>query len=275
MIRKIKKSLLAIIARVQQLRKPLHLEFILTDHCNLNCKGCTHYSPLAPAEYTDFELLKRSMHHLGRIGAKGIERIFLIGGEPLLYPRLTEAIAEARAAFPNARLHIFTNGLLLPRMNEDFWEACRKAQAIISLTRYPVNFDYDAVLDLIRRQGVAAETFGDRSRPGSFFRFGLDPEGKRNPRESHLFCYNFGCLSVIGNKLYPCSTSGCVSHLNRYFNTRFTHTEGDSLTVDAIRSIAEIKRFRNHAVPFCRYCIVPYPEVAYSKSGKDISEWVD
>lgn len=255
-------------------REPLRLEFVLTDYCNLNCKGCTHYSPLAPKEFADLDVLSRSMRQLGRVADGKIDKAYLIGGEPLLYPRLTEAMAEMRKAFPKTRLYIFTNGIALPKMPPEFWAECRKQRFTIAITRYPVKFDYDAVTELCRQQDVVCEVFGDRSMADSFFRFALDPEGRQNPRKSHFKCYNFGCLTVIGDRLFPCSISACVGHLNNACETHFRHTPADWLPVDSITSVSQIKALRDNPVPFCRYCILPPSAVKYAPSRREACEWM-
>ena len=48
-------------------RMPMRLEFVVTDYCNLNCRGCTHYSPLAPREFEQLERLSLSMKQLAGI----------------------------------------------------------------------------------------------------------------------------------------------------------------------------------------------------------------
>jgi hypothetical protein len=35
-----------------------YLEHHIVDHCNLNCIGCSHFSPLAEKWFEDFETFK-------------------------------------------------------------------------------------------------------------------------------------------------------------------------------------------------------------------------
>ena len=256
-------------------RQPLHLEFILSDYCNLNCKGCGHYSSLAEKEFVTLEQLERNASHLGRVAAGGINSVYLIGGETLLYPHLPEAMAILRRYFPNISVKLFTNGLMLPRMSDEFWESARQYDVEIAITRYPIAFDYDSAENLCRSKGVKHSVYGDRGKEGSFFRFALDPEKKQNGRISHFKCFNRGCLSVVGDRLYPCSMSACVEHLNKACGTDFRHLKGDWINVYDIRSVAEIKKLRDKPVPFCSYC-KPNPQpTPYGPSRRSVSEWVD
>jgi len=254
--------------------RPLRLEFVVTDYCNLNCVGCTHYSPLAAKEFEPLEQLERNMSHLSEVCRGQIRQLYLIGGETLLYPWLKDAMRMLRRYFPDGELSIFTNGLMLPRMDEEFWQLCRELDFVIALTRYPVKFDYDAVERLCRDNRVRHTVFDDRSMADSFFRFALDPAKKQNGRLSHFKCYNRGCLSVVGDRLYPCSISGCVSHLNKAHGTKFEHCDGDWLNVADITDVSQIKRLRDRKVPFCDYCVYPITSVKYAPSKREASEWV-
>lgn len=254
--------------------EPLRVEFVLSDFCNLNCRGCTHYSPLAKKEFVALDVLERSMRIIGSRCGDGLESAYLIGGEPLLYPHLTAAMRALRENFPTQKLYIFTNGIALPRMDAEFWEAARQLDIILAVTRYPIKFDYDKVLELCVEQRVKTEVFADRGDDNSFFRYLLDPSKKQNARVSHFKCYNRGCLSVIGDRVYPCSISACVTHLNRACGTDFRHEKGDWIDVDKLRDAADLKRLRDTPVPFCAYCILPPESAPYGPSARKASEWV-
>lgn len=256
-------------------RMPLRLEFVLSDYCNLNCKGCTHYSPLAVKEFESIETLERDAGHLGGAVGNDISEVYLIGGETLLYPHLPEAMDILRKHFPQCRISLFTNGLLLPRMDNRFWEAVRRNKIVIAMTIYPIPFDYEAAKELCVRQGAEYSIFGDRRTEGSFLRFGLDPTKSQNGRMSHFKCFNRGCISIVDGKVYPCSISACVKHLNRACGTDFKHMPGDWLDVADITSAKQIKKLRDRAVPFCSYCH-PNPTVTeYGPSKRDKHEWTD
>lgn len=256
-------------------KSPLRVEFVVTDHCNLNCKGCTHYSPLAPDEMEDFAILERNIMHIGKTCGADIAAAYLIGGETLLYPRLCEAMRALRRGFPQSRLYVFTNGIALPRMSDEFWDTCRSEGIVLAVTRYPIKIDYDRIIELCHEKGVETEVFGDRSMADSFFRFALDPTKSQNRRMSHFKCYNRGCISVIGDRIYPCSISACVGHLNKACGTKFEHTRGDYLTVTDVTCADRLKRLRDRPVPFCGYCINPPSTVTYGPSRRAKEEWVE
>jgi len=256
---------------------PLRIEFDVTDICNLNCKGCTHYSSLSQREYEDLPQLENSMRLLSSIkGHRHIKDIYIIGGETLLYPSLKEAMSMARHYFPWTNISIFTNGLMLPKMDDMFWELCRSMNINIAITRYPINFDYDQVQQLCHDKNVTYNVFGDRGVEGSFFRFSLDPQKRQNRWLSHFRCYSFGCLTVKGDKLFPCSISACVNHLNRHSGYKFNWLPNDYLLINDSNqlNIYKILKLRNLPVPFCAYCKKAQPTI-YESSKRVKSEWID
>ena len=254
---------------------PMRLEFVVTDYCNLNCRGCTHYSPLAAKEFAPLEELEQSMKRLAGICGDKVKKVYLIGGETLLYPRLTEAMEALRKHFGTQRLFIFTNGIALPKMSDEFYATAKRLGFIMAVTRYPIKFDYDKVIADVRARGIEVEVYGDRSMTDSFFRFALDPKGKQNGLISHFKCFNRGCMSIVGDRLYPCSISACVGHLNKACGTAFKHLDGDYLHIPSITSYSQIQRLRDRPVPYCRYCIYPVDEVRYGPSKRLKEEWVE
>ncbi|MDE6309900.1 MAG: radical SAM protein, partial [Muribaculaceae bacterium] len=123
-------SKIATVVRLYRQRRttPLRLEINLTQACNLNCCGCTHYSPLAPADdAVEPGVVERTLRHLSQVkGINKVEHLYLIGGETLLYPHLEDVIAQVRRYFPVTPISLFTNGIMLPRMKDSFWQACQQ-----------------------------------------------------------------------------------------------------------------------------------------------------
>jgi len=113
-----------------------YVELHLADHCNLNCKGCTHFSPIAEKRYADLNEHERDMKQLQRLFST-IDKIVLMGGEPLLNPQIDSFLFVTRSCFPKANILVYTNGILLPQMPETFWTACRACSIGIDITIYP------------------------------------------------------------------------------------------------------------------------------------------
>lgn len=60
-------------------RANLSFEIALAEHCNLNCAGCDHFSPLAKPEYADLESMTRDFARLSKLFHGCAEEIHLLG----------------------------------------------------------------------------------------------------------------------------------------------------------------------------------------------------
>ncbi len=76
-----------------------------------------------------------------------IGRIWLIGGEPLLHPDIVAFFCILQEKFfPDTHITLDTNGTLLLKQKEEFWQALRATGIELTLTKYPIDVDY-ALID--------------------------------------------------------------------------------------------------------------------------------
>ena len=83
------------------IKRLLCFEVHITEHCNLNCKGCYHFSPLAKEEYLDINEFERDLRRIYELCGDNVERITLLGGEPLLHPDINRFIEVTRKIYAN------------------------------------------------------------------------------------------------------------------------------------------------------------------------------
>lgn len=107
------------------------LEVHITDHCNLKCRQCCSLSPFLPPYCVDPDDLRRDLALARRVLAPGIFK--LVGGEPLLHPRLLDCLRIVRESGIAPLVSVTTNGLLLGKMPDEFW----KLLDALTLSVYP------------------------------------------------------------------------------------------------------------------------------------------
>ena len=96
------------------------IEFSAADHCNLRCAGCSHMSPFIRPRLAVEDELERD---LGRLAtAMFAAEIRILGGEPLLNPRIVPILKAARKSGIAGRVTLTTNGVLLHTMSKEFWD---------------------------------------------------------------------------------------------------------------------------------------------------------
>lgn len=107
------------------------LEAHVVDHCNLRCAECCSLSPLLPSWSIDVDAMARDLRRARRVLQP---RVFkLVGGEPTLHPHLVELVRAVRHADIAPRISVTTNGLLLPKLADDFFAAVDA----LTLSLYP------------------------------------------------------------------------------------------------------------------------------------------
>ncbi len=114
------------------------LEINVTEHCNLQCKGCDHAMGIIPkrkialsAILTDIRKAAKIMH---------VRTIRIIGGEPLLHPELPDILRDIKSTAIADSLELWTNGKLLNEISQDTLDY---VDGVI-ISKYPkVNYNWD------------------------------------------------------------------------------------------------------------------------------------
>lgn len=264
-------------------RAPLKLDIHASEHCNLKCSGCTHFSPLAKPEFCDLEQLDKSLAKLSQFEKK-IGAVQLLGGEPLLNPDICRMMEIARKHFGRTQINLLTNGILLlsSKLPADFWEVCRENKIVIRVTIYPATRPLLEKLDAIcREHNVTFELFADRTEAArGWTHFPLYKNGKGYWfYEFKWFklwkCGSLNCFQLVDDRIYACSHSAYARHLNTFFGTDFRHCDKDYLEVEKIRSVWQFRKLLLFATPFCqRYCGRGYQPARWKVSDCDPKEWI-
>lgn len=110
---------------------PTHLELIVADHCNINCKSCNHASPVMRAWFADPETVYRDYSVLAKYYRPAFIKV--LGGEPLMHRQLDAVIRAARASGISDRFVLTTNGTLLDRASDAIWDAVDE----VEISAYP------------------------------------------------------------------------------------------------------------------------------------------
>lgn len=251
----------------------------LVDHCNLNCKSCSHFSCLARAG--DFELnlddFRRDIRRLHRVTRGRVRILELYGGEPLLHPNVLPFMKYARRTFRRATIRFITNGILLPQQKPEFWKTAHKYKILISPTKYPINVDWNSVTETANKYRVALDFFGGTGYcQKTLYHKPLDIRGTQNPALSFINCQHTGCINLYKGRLYHCPVAAYIKYFNRQFGTRLKLTPMDSLDIHEVGLRPDdVFDFVARPIPFCRYCMSRATTRGHpwETTKKDISEW--
>ncbi|MDR2521130.1 MAG: hypothetical protein LBC72_01060, partial [Spirochaetaceae bacterium] len=202
---------------------------------------------------------------------------YVTGGEPLLHPQISEIFGIAREYFPKTEIGFMTNGLLLLKMPETFWEKCKEYSVAINISRYPINLDIEAIREKAKTYQLKTDYVGGNDVPiKSMWKYPLDVEGKQPLNRSYGICSQINrCITMKDGKIYPCNTIAGIGHFNKYFNKNLEVTPADVLELHSVTDVNEIYQFLYTPKPFCKYCNRKGVEfgILYGNSKKEIGEW--
>ncbi len=233
----------------------IQFEIDITEHCNLNCKSCTQFSSISPAGFIDIDEMEKDLNRLGEVFAGVCERIYLIGGEPLLHPEIEKCIRIARNAFPVGDISVFTNGALLKTMKESFWNICNDMGVNIIVTKYPIGIDYDELIRIADGYGVSISFFNDPDWYKFMTSIGLDINGLQDVKQSFERCWEANnCIKLKHGRLFTCTRPAAISKFNAYFDKNLIVDSKDSIDIYQEHNADEVLEFLSHPIPFCRYC---------------------
>ena len=184
----------------------LFFEVDLARHCNLNCRGCLHYSPLTEPQFLNIEIFHKDIKRIHEIFGQNVARVMFIGGEPLLCPNIADFIKLTRRYFLDSVILIITNGTLTHKMSEEFWKICKECDVTFYLSQYPINIDYFEINNFILEKGIKSEMAPLFN--GRFFVWPFDFSGNQNPKESFINCLSANkCITLRDGKLLIHSTN--------------------------------------------------------------------
>lgn len=101
--------------RFGMLRPFTFVQWLATNRCNLSCPYCESSAGEADRRELDRGEAERLIDELGAVG---VRRLFISGGEPLMRPDMVPIMAYANSR--NLRLGLATNGWRVPELGEEF-----------------------------------------------------------------------------------------------------------------------------------------------------------
>ena len=273
-------------------KEPLCRSFEKSDHLTFIGEQLKGYRRLS----LDFEQYVRDIHRISELSGGKIGLMKLQGGEPLLNPRVTEYMKATREVFPDSPICLFTDGLLLPKVGErnddNFWDAVRRYEIEVRMTRYPIPLDIERITQQAERHGVPVTFDPPVCKGGArlwiFSEIGaLDYHGIKHSVK-HPFdlsglqekwrwvsCYQFNESQVLRDgKVYTCPMIPYAHFFNEKFNVNLEVKEDCFIDIYKAKTMEEITEFCTHRTSFCDYCAVHHRSVLeWKQSSHDISEW--
>lgn len=248
-----------------------YLELHLADHCNLNCRGCSHFSPIAEKRFADLKEYERDMKQL-QILFSTIHKIVLMGGEPLLNPQIDAFLFLTRSSFPKANILIYTNGILLPQMPETFWNACRACSVGIDITLYPpLKQKESALIQLVKNNGLRVYVHSV-----TFFHAFYNRKGDTDSSVAFKKCRNRWYTPLLKEgKIYICPKPATINYFNEKYDLKVPRTGFVDINAPGLNGW-DVKEQLNKASSICCYCTLGWdviPVFPWTTSKQILQDW--
>ena len=235
-----------------------YVEMHAMDSCNLNCIGCTHFSPI----FGDEELsLKNQLDTVLLLQQKvtSVARFCILGGEPFLNKEIQLYIEGVKKIFPKAHISIVTNGLLIPRLPEKLLQYISKENICISISEYePTHRMINQIIEVLNKYNII---YNIREARKLFNK----PLSLRPVEE--VYCISDGCVIISDGKIARCPTLMYIEKLNEKFQTDFP-TEG-IYDLGGEMSPKELKRVLKEPISLCNHCVKN--EIKWGTCGSSVS----
>jgi len=234
---------------------------------------------LAEEEFADIKVFEKDFARLSKLLNAKVDRIGLMGGEPLLHPQINDFLYIARKYFPKTELQLVTNGILLLKQTEVFWKACKDNSITIVNTKYPIRLDFEKIREVARKHDVKFKYYNDAEEViKTSNKMPLDLEGKQDVNTNFIKCSHSNDLCFLTEgKLFTCTVAPNIRHFNKFFNKNIPITNVDYIDIYKAQNEEEIMLLLSRPIPLCKYCYVNKRTSGHKWqiSKKDIKEWVE
>ena len=239
-------------------QKKLSFSYHLTDHCNLNCKGCDNYSCIAPEKTPNPEEFISDLKRLAELFKNDVENIYLLGGEPLLNKNAVDFCVEARKIFnsEDTRIHLVSNGILFKQCDYSFWNAVKENNIIVEYTPYPIKYPENMDMNIFDKYGVCIKRFGHNTESIKTLQFlPFDLNGCQDTEYNYKHCFHANkCIQLKNGVLYTCNIRAYIDIIVNRYGIDFNLSEADGINIYKAKSSMEILDFLSQPIPFCKYC---------------------
>lgn len=238
-----------------------HVEMHIMDSCNLNCRGCSHFSPIFQSEYPVFQErigdVKKLKEKIGYI-----EGFYILGGEPFLNPDIGKYAVEIAGILPDTRIGIITNGILIPEVSSEILQMIYDSGATVIISEYlPTSKMMINITSKLEKFGIPYSIRKDMTKFNK-------PLSLSDHSSYERLCISNGCITIGNGMIARCPTLMFIDGFNKYFNTHLPADGKYSLYDDNtnLRGWALIDKMRDE-VPLCMHCVKN--EIEWSSCGKN------
>ena len=246
-----------------------YIETHIVEHCNLKCRGCSHFSGLAQPQFKDLDTFTQEFKQLSKLTNQSINIIRIMGGEPLLHPQVVEFCQIARQYFPTAHVVLVSNGILLGQLTDENINILNANQIELCVSNYGIKLN----MDQFNKFNI--KYFHNKN---NMYNICLDLDGKQNSTVAFVNCdlVQGGWYFFKNGRIYQCCIMANIDYFCNYFKVNIKYNLDDiSIDINS-HTLEEIENFLHTPHQVCKYCDTITRHHTYQPfeiSQGDIAEW--
>lgn len=210
------------------------VEMMVTQFCNLSCRGCSNYADLKHTGYVPWAQGRQEIESwLPRLD---IKEFGIMGGEPLINPELKSWMRGLRDMLPDSTIRFSTNGELLDRHLDVVETAHEIGNFVFKITVHQHSERVEAVIQKIfgmyawepvREYGISRYRTRNGlrfqiNRPQTFIKTYRNDYANMKPfdsqpADSFAICIQQTCPLMYQGRLHKCSTLGGLEDILKRF----------------------------------------------------------
>ena len=228
-----------------------HCEVTVAQHCNLSCRACCHLSPVLPKDYVEPDTLRSDLTTMAKFYHTRYVR--LLGGEPLLHPNILSIIAVARESGISDKVEVWTNGLLLWKMTDEFWKAVDSVTVSVYPGKEMTAKQVRMCHKMARRNGTSLNMAVSDEFRESYSEVGTNDMNL--VKKIYQTCRITNCHNIEKGFFYKCPQA---IFLPRGLDGKFRSTQVDGIRiVDSPAFGEELRAYLESSYPLasCKHCL--------------------
>jgi len=231
------------------------VELNICYHCNLKCAFCSHFSDRMKPYFMSPKKVGRDLSILAEF--LSVDYVTLLGGEPLLHPKIMDIIEEVRNSNIGKKIRVVTNGLLLKQMPNEFWKSIDECHISI----YPnVKVKIQPDMKLYKHKAKKFDTILEIKYFDNF-RISYSDIGTNNKKLIHRIysscqiAHIWRCYTVDNGYFYKCPQSLFIPKLFKLSdgilnNDRVRIEKSDKFKLELIKFLRSNKPLKS-----CSHCL--------------------
>ena len=226
----------------------------LVDHCNMKCKGCLRFSNLVMEPfYANFNQMINDWKRIKQL-FWGVERIKLMGGEPLLNPELCKYIEQARNIFPDADIMVTTNALLINENCTELFETMKKYNCFFDISLYkPMEKRIEEVEKILMNNCV---WYIVNDSKGDFYKV-MSKTPDYDADKMYQACVAKNCHHLREGRISVCSRPQYAHIINERYGVSLPTDSGVWNIYDENIDAWELDDKLSSSFDACKYCAPP------------------